>query len=314
VPAEKNSNPLHQSAKQYLLHLQFERRLASNTTEAYWRDIKRYTDYLFVEKKITNPGKILLGHIRDYVRGLPNIQVKQTKTVGLKPSSISRAFSAIRGYHEFLIQEGLSKKDPSSFLQPPKQVQKLPDVLSVEEVNAIIDAVDLQKDTGIRDKALINVLYSSGLRVSELITLKLTNILWDEKMIRVIGKGQKERLVPMGEPAYICLLDYIETLRPRLARKGAGKGFIFLNARGNPITRMTAWNILHHNAVQAGISSKVSPHTLRHSFATHLLEGGADLRVVQEMLGHADITTTQVYTHLDKTYLKEVHKQFHPRG
>lgn len=305
---------MHNSAKQYLLHLQFERRLARNTLEAYWRDLQRYTDYLFIEKQISEPCKILLGHIRDYVRGLNKIPVNREKQIGLKPSSISRAFSAVRGYHEFLIQEGLSKKDPSAFLQPPKLEQKLPDVLTVSQVNAILDVVDLSKDTGLRDKAMIHVLYSSGLRVSELIALNLTNILWEEMMVRVIGKGQKERLVPMGEPAVACLLEYVETLRPRLARKGSGKGSIFLNARGNPITRMTVWNILHFNVVQAGIQQKVSPHTLRHSFATHLLEGGADLRVVQEMLGHADITTTQVYTHLDKTYLKEIHKQFHPRG
>ncbi len=306
-------NPLHESAKHFLLHLQFERRLAPNTITAYWNDLRRYTNYLHEVFNINRPQEIKLMQIREYVKILSRLRVGENSSE-LKASSISRAYSTLRGYHGYLIHEGLSKKDPSGFLQPPRQEKKLPDILSIAEIESIFQAVDISKKSALRDLALLQILYSCGLRVSELIGLKLPNILMEDAMLRVIGKGRKERIVPIGVPAFQCLMRYIEELRPTLARKGNNRGFLFLNLRGEPITRMAIWNIIHVNVLKTGIRKKVSPHTFRHSFATHMLEGGADLRVVQELLGHSDITTTQIYTHLDKTYLKETHKQFHPRG
>jgi len=184
----------------------------------------------------------------------------------------------------------------------------------VDEINAILDSVDTSKPLGVRDLSIISLLYACGLRVSELIALRLTNLMLEAELVRVLGKGSKERVVPIGKRAAEDLESYISDVRPSLARKGKHSGEIYLNVRGNPISRMGVWNILTHWSAVAGISKHISPHTLRHSFATHLLEGGADLRAVQEMLGHADITTTQVYTHLDRDYLKEVHHTFHPRG
>ncbi|NOZ07311.1 MAG: site-specific tyrosine recombinase XerD [FCB group bacterium] len=313
VQPANDQNPLLRSARHFLLHLQFERRLSRNTIEAYWNDLRRYTNYLNEAFNISRPQDIKLAQIREYVKLLTRLTTGDGSE-GLKTATISRAFSTLRGYHSYLIHEGLSKKDPAAFLQPPQLEKKLPVVLTVREIEDIFQTVDLSSKSGLRDMALLQILYSCGLRVSEVVSLKLPNILWEDTMVRVIGKGSKERIVPMGAPAYDCLIRYVENLRPTLARKGNNRGFLFLNLRGGPITRMSVWNILHAHVVKAGIRKKVSPHTFRHSFATHLLEGGADLRVVQELLGHSDITTTQIYTHLDKTYLKETHKRFHPRG
>ncbi len=313
MQSKNEQNPLYRSARHFLLHLQFERRLSRNTIEAYWSDLRRYTDYLNDAFSISRPQEIKLAQIRAYVKLLSRLTPGDSSE-GFKTATISRAFSALRGYHSYLIHEGLSKKDPTTFLVPPRQEKKLPEVLTVGEIETIFKAVDLTCKTGPRDMALLQLLYSCGLRVSEVVSLKLPNILWEDTMVRVIGKGSKERIVPIGAPAFSSLTEYVENLRPSLARKGNNRGFLFLNLRGGPITRMSVWNIVHENVVKTDIRKRVSPHTFRHSFATHLLEGGADLRVVQELLGHADITTTQIYTHLDKTYLKETHKQFHPRG
>jgi integrase/recombinase XerD len=197
---------------------------------------------------------------------------------------------------------------------PPRLTRKIPTTLLVEEVDKIIQAVDLTKKYALRDQAILSLLYASGIRVTELVDLKLKNLMMDDGLIRVFGKGRKERIVPIGKIALSFLTLYLKELRPSNSRKGKSQGILFLNHRGGKLTRMSIWNILHENTLRAGITKKVSPHVLRHSFATHLLEGGADLRSVQEMLGHSDITTTQIYTNIDKIYLKEIHKEFHPRS
>jgi integrase/recombinase XerD len=235
------------------------------------------------------------------------------KDLGLAPASIRRNVSAIRTYYRFLIAEGHAVRDPSERLETPKKWLTLPDVLTVAEVEALLAAVTLDEPLAFRDRALLELAYGAGLRVSEWITLGVKDVMLNDALIRVFGKGSKERLVPIGRSAIGALAVYQRELRPRLER-GAGKGALFLNARGTPLSRMGAWKILRKYVELAGITRHVTPHTLRHSFATHLLEGGADLRAVQEMLGHADISTTQIYTHVDREYLRSVHKQFHPRG
>jgi integrase/recombinase XerD len=221
--------------------------------------------------------------------------------------------SSVRTYFRFLLGDGHVVRDPSERLETPKRWRSLPDVLSVDEIGRLLAAPNLDEPFTFRDRALLELAYGAGLRVSEWITLSVRDVLFEEGLVRVFGKGSKERLVPIGRSAIGAVAIYLRELRPRL-EKGEGKGILILNARGRPLTRMGAWKILRHHVERAQITKHVSPHTLRHSFATHLLEGGADLRAVQEMLGHADISTTQIYTHVDREYLRAVHKQYHPRG
>ncbi|MAD52363.1 MAG: site-specific tyrosine recombinase XerD [Candidatus Marinimicrobia bacterium] len=288
----------------YITMLRVERNLALNTIDAYRRDLKNYVSYL--ETKGLNSVKgIKQKHIRGFIRALADIH--------LSASSINRALSSIRSYHTYLNDEHWVENNPSQLMEAPKLPRKLPDVLTVQEVDDILDAVDESAALALRDLALLEILYSAGLRVSEACNLNLTGMLLDNEMIRVSGKGNKERLVPMGSRALDRLNDYIKFERPALSRKRKTDGIVFLSRNGRPLTRMSVYNILKKWSQTAGITKKVSPHTMRHSFATHLLEGGADLRAVQEMLGHADISSTQIYTHLDKEHLKEVHRTFHPR-
>jgi len=293
--------------KDYLLFAKIERNLATTTLESYHHDLQRYLEYL-TDAGVANLNEVRQKHIRGYTRLM--------KDFGLAPATIHRAFTAIRGLHRFLLAEKKVSRDPSAFLDPPKLPKRLPKVLEVQEIDAILDAVDTGKPLGVRDKSMISLLYACGLRVSELIGLKLTNLLLEYDLVRTFGKGSKERVVPIGEQAKADLERYIAEVRPALTRKKKARnaGEIYLNARGKPISRMGVWNVIQRWAAEAGITKEISPHTFRHSFATHLLEGGADLRAVQEMLGHSDIATTQIYTHLDREYLKEVHKTFHPRG
>ena len=313
-PAIGRNNPLWELATEYLSHLQFERRLSTNTLNAYNHDLKKYTNFMFDKLQLTSIDSIQSSHIVNFVNKLsdkPNMDKKE----GLKKSSsIHRLFSTIRGFHQYLCQLRITKNDPSQLLVPPRLTRSIPTTLIVEEVNQIIQSVNLNKKFAIRDQAILSMLYASGLRVTELVDLKLKNIMMDEGLIRVFGKGGKERIVPFGKIALTFLKLYLKLIRPSSSKKGKSQGILFLNYRGGKLTRMAIWNILHENTIRAGINKKVSPHVLRHSFATHLLEGGADLRSVQEMLGHSDITTTQIYTNIDKIYLKEIHKQFHPRG
>lgn len=284
--------------------LALEQGASPRTSEAYRRDVARLTTYVAV-KGAAGPSDISSRMLREFVYHL--------KDLGLAPASIRRNVSSVRTYFRFLLADGHVVRDPSERLETPKRWRSLPDVLSVDEVNRLLAAPSLDEPLAFRDRALLELAYGAGLRVSEWITLAIRDVLFEEGLVRVFGKGSKERLVPIGRSAIGAVAIYLRELRPRLER-GEGKGILILNARGRPLTRMGAWKILRHHVEKAQITKHVSPHTLRHSFATHLLEGGADLRAVQEMLGHADISTTQIYTHVDREYLRAVHKQFHPRG
>ena len=313
-PAIERNNPLWELATEYLSHLQFERRLSNNTLYAYNLDLKKYTHFLFSELHLTSINSIKASHIENFVKDLNNAETMGAKSDLKKSSTIHRLFSTIRGFHQYLCQLRITENDPSELLVPPRLTRNIPTTLLVEEVDKIIQAVDLTKKYALRDQAILSLLYASGIRVTELVDLKLKNLMMDDGLIRVFGKGRKERIVPIGKIALSFLTLYLKELRPSNSRKGKSQGILFLNHRGGKLTRMSIWNILHENTLRAGITKKVSPHVLRHSFATHLLEGGADLRSVQEMLGHSDITTTQIYTNIDKIYLKEIHKEFHPRS
>ncbi|HXT17788.1 MAG TPA: site-specific tyrosine recombinase XerD [Gemmatimonadaceae bacterium] len=285
-------------------YLTLEQGTSPRTVEAYHRDVSRLADYARV-KGATTPGDVTSRMLREFIYHL--------KDLGLSPASIRRNISAVRTYFRFLLADGAVARDPSERLETPKRWRTLPDVLTVEEIERLLAAPTLDDTLAFRDRAMLELAYGAGLRVSEWITLGVRDVLLEEKLVRVFGKGSKERLVPIGRSAIGAVATYTRELRPKL-EKGGGKGVLFLNARGEPLTRMGAWKILRRYVERAGITKAVSPHTLRHSFATHLLEGGADLRAVQEMLGHADISTTQIYTHVDREYLRKVHKQYHPRG
>lgn len=290
---------------EYLMLLRIERNLSPHTLEAYKHDISRYLKFISDFDVVSTLDDIKPMHVRAFIHMLSDLH--------LQSSSIRRNFSVIRSYHTFILDEKYSTIDPSEQLEAPRIPQKLPTVLTVNEIEKLLAVIDTSTSTGIRDKAMIELLYSSGLRVSELVNMRLVNILANQGVIKVLGKGMKERLVPMGGKAAYCLEKYLNDARQKLVKKGKRTEFLFLNVRGGKITRKGVWPLVKAYATKAGIEKNVSPHTLRHSFATHLLEGGANLRAVQEMLGHADISTTQIYTHLDKSYLKEVHKTFHPR-
>ena len=284
--------------------LSLEKGSSPNTREAYRRDLARLVEYAAM-RGIADPSALTPRLLREYVYYL--------KDVGLAPASIRRSISATRTYFKFLLGEGLLPKDPSEKLETPKAWRTLPEVLSVAEIEKLLGSPQIDDSLAFRDRALLELAYGAGLRVSEWITLQVRDLALEEGLVRVFGKGSKERLVPLGRRAIGSVATYLAELRPRLD-KGDSKGVLFLNARGTPLSRMGAWKILRHHVDRAGITKHVTPHTLRHSFATHLLEGGADLRAVQEMLGHASIATTQIYTHVDRDYLRKVHKQFHPRG
>jgi integrase/recombinase XerD len=273
------------------------------TIEAYRRDIIRCAAFMR-EQGITTATAITPGALREFVYHL--------KDLGLAGTSIRRNISALRTWFRIMLAEGLVTHDPTERLDSPAQFRTLPEVLSVEDVLKLLAAPGLDERLAFRDRAMLEVAYGAGLRVSEWIGLALKDVLLEEGLVRVLGKGNKERLVPIGRTAIGALAVYVRELRPVLER-GEGKGILFLNGQGKPLTRMGAWKMLRKYVTMAGIEKPVSPHTLRHSFATHLLEGGADLRAVQEMLGHADIATTQIYTHVDREYLRSVHRQFHPR-
>ena len=284
--------------------LTLEQGSSVRTTDAYARDLARLVEWC-TSKAIVGPEKLTPTDLRTFVYHL--------KDIGLAPSSIRRSISAIRTYFKFMIGERAVERDPSLKLETPKKWRTLPEVLSADDVRRLIEAISLDETMAFRDRAMLELGYGAGLRVSEWIGIGVQDLMLDDGVVRVFGKGAKERLVPVGRAAIGAVGMYLRELRPRLER-GEGKGRLFLNARGRPLSRMGAWQILRKYVTKAGISARVTPHTLRHSFATHLLEGGADLRAVQEMLGHVDISTTQIYTHVDREYLRSVHKQYHPRG
>jgi len=281
-----------------------ERGLAANTADGYGRDLARHL-MLLTDRGIEDPKEVSSEDVSALLRSLGD--------VGLEASSVARNLTAIRMFHRFLIAEGLADEDPTEHLKPPKLGRKLPRVLNVEEVERLTLEPDVSTPLGLRDKAMLEMLYGAGLRVSELTGLERTHLLFKLDVLRVVGKGSRERVVPIGREAKTWVTRYLKEGRPQLEQAGSGQS-VFLNQRGGRITRMGVWKLLRQHARSAGIEKDVSPHILRHTFATHLLEGGADLRAVQEMLGHADISTTQIYTHVDREYLKEVHRTFHPRA
>ena len=285
-------------------YLQFERGVSPRTLEAYGRDLKRLVEYA-KRIGIEEAAALTSTHLREFVYDL--------KDQGLQATSIRRTLSGVRTYFTFLLAEGHVKADPTEQVDMPKTWRRLPGVLSREDVESILEAPDIADRLYWRDKALLEFAYASGVRVSELATLKVRDVDLADGVATVFGKGSKERMVPIGRSAQRALDIYIRESRPNLAKR-EGQGTVFLNAQGRPLTRMGIWKILRKHVKRAGVKKRVTPHTLRHCFATHLLEGGADLAAVQEMLGHADISTTQIYTHVDREYLRDVHKRFHPRS
>ena len=284
--------------------LSLEKGSAMRTQEAYARDVARFADFALV-KGAGVPLDVTPKLLREFVY--------QLKDLGLSPSSIRRNVSAVRSYFRFLIGDGHVVRDPSERLDTPQRWRTLPEVLTVAEIQKLLAAPTMDDPLYFRDRAMLEIAYGAGLRVSEWIGIGTKDLMLNEGLVRVFGKGSKERLVPIGRNAIGALAIYTREQRSKLER-GAGRGVLFLNARGEPLSRMGAWKILRKYVDRAGIKKEVSPHTLRHSFATHLLEGGADLRAVQEMLGHADISTTQIYTHVDREYLRQVHRRYHPRA
>ena len=295
--------------KKYLSFLQFERNLSINTINSYWLDLKYYIIYIIDKNNIKSYNSIKSKHISDYISSLSKLSSNS-----IESSTINRVISSIKGFHKYMYINSILNKDPSRNLQSLKLKHKLPDILTFNEINNIIKVIDIKKTHAIRDKSLILLLYSSGLRVSEVINLNLSSLYINDNLLRVIGKGNKERIVPFGDKAKVSLIDYIDNYRIKYTNKSETKGILFLSNRGKAMSRKTIWNLVKYYSLAAGIKKNITPHTFRHSFASHLLEGGADLRIVQELLGHSNLSTTQIYTHLDKTYLKEIHKEFHPRG
>ena len=290
--------------EQYAEHLNFERGLSPLTVSAYGRELERFITFA-VMKGRNDPSSVGADDVRDYVFHLGG--------VGLASSSVSRAQSALRTYFSFLVEEGVLESDPTEGLQSPRVARPLPEVLDAAAVSALLEAPRLDSSVHWRDRAILEFLYATGVRVSELVGLLLTNLDLEEGLCTVFGKGSKERMVPLGRPACVALSRYLREVRPAL-EKGKGRGYVFLNQRGRPLSRTAVWKIVKAAARLAGIEGSVSPHVLRHTYATHLLEGGADLVAVQELLGHADISTTQIYTHLDLQYLRDVHRKYHPRS
>ncbi len=290
--------------EQFQDYLSYERGLSERTVSSYTRDLNRWVSFLS-DRGIGDPEHVTAAHLRDWVFAL--------RDAGLAASSIRRAQSAVRTYFSFLLAEGVVDADPTERLESPKVGRRLPDFLTRREVSRLLDAPDPDRPLYWRDKAILELLYASGARVSELVDLTLSSLDADEGFITVFGKGSKERMVPVGAPALRAVGRYLREVRPGLIR-GASSNRIFLNARGRPLSRMAVWTLVKTSARRAGIVKKVSPHTLRHTFATHLLEGGADLAAVQQLLGHADISTTQIYTHVDREYLREIHRKYHPRA
>lgn len=289
---------------QFLDHLRVERDLSPNTVAAYRRDIERFLSF----------RREAAGDLEDAGREDVEAFVSHLRATGLAPRSVGRSLSALRTFYRFLRSEGLAAHDPTGEVERPRLWKRLPVVLDIFEVEQLLEQPDTTKDLGIRDRTMLETTYGAGLRVSEVLDLTIPDVDLGERFLRVRGKGRKERLVPFGGSAATWLESYLEGARRRLLKRGSPTDTIFLSIRGSRLSRMGYWKILRKYVEQAGIRKTCTPHTLRHSFATHLLEGGADLRAVQELLGHADIATTQIYTNVDRSYLREVHRTFHPRG
>ncbi len=292
----------------YIQFVQLEKGLGELSVDAYSRDLVRYLDFLDSVRGLKDPESIDVHHIEAFLEELVAME--------LAPTTLARNISSIRNFHKFMVNEDYSKSNPAAIIDLPKKSRKLPDVLNPIEVEQLLNAFsDLENPAHGRNRAILEVMYGAGLRVSELTELALEQLFFEIGFIRVIGKGNKERLIPIGEPAIEATNYYLKQIRPEFIKnRDTTDGKVFLNQRGTPITRMSIWNIIQEAAKISDITKKVYPHILRHSFATHLIEGGADLRAVQEMLGHVSIMTTEIYTHVDRSLLHQVHKQFHPRA
>ena len=295
------------SIKGFKNYLQLERSLSSNSIEAYLRDVEKFVQYLELQEIDITPEKVEQQQIEDFLQWVSEI--------GLNARSQARILSGLKAFYKYMLMEDMIDIAPTELLESPKIGRKLPEVLSIEEINQIIGAIDLSKEEGERNKAMLETLYSCGLRVSELISLKLSGLLLEEGFIRVVGKGDKERITPIGSVAIRHINTYIESKRNHMNNIDKySEDVLFLNRRGKQLTRVMVFTIIKNLTEKAGITKVVSPHTFRHSFATHLVEGGADLRAIQEMLGHESITTTEIYTHLDREYLRQAILDFHPRA
>lgn len=291
---------------QFKNYLKLERALASNSIDAYTRDVTKLMEFLDMNKKIKNPLQVTTIDLLDFIKFIHEL--------GLSPYSQARIVSGIKGFYKYLYYENFIPINPSELLELPRLGRKLPDTLSIHEIDQLFEAIDMSKANGPRDRAMAETIYSSGLRVSELVTLKISNIYDDIGFLRILGKGNKERLTPIGKSALKFIKSYQHEVRNHMQIKTGHEDYLFLNRLGTKISRVSVFNLIKNLALRAGIHKKISPHTFRHSFATHLIEGGADLRAVQEMLGHESITTTEIYTHLDRNYLKQIIKEFHPRS
>ena len=292
--------------KGFKSYLKLERSLSVNSIQAYLGDIEKLAQYFLSIEKQPKIEAVTINDLRQFISWLNEL--------GMLPSTQARVLSGIKAFFNYLLMEEVIVTNPSELIEAPKLSRKLPDTLNIKEINSLIDAVDASKPEGMRNKAIIEVLYGCGLRVSELCELKISNIYTQIEFIKVIGKGNKERLVPIGSTALKLINIYLNEVRVHVKIKKGNEDFVFLNRFGAKLSRITIFNLIKTLAVATGLKKTISPHTLRHSFATHLIEGGADLRAVQEMLGHSSITTTEIYTHIDRDYLRDVITQFHPRS
>lgn len=292
--------------QEYENYLKLERALSGNSVDAYVRDIEKFRRFLDLKELDTAPIRVSIVELQDFIEFINEL--------GMSAYSQARIISGLKSFYKFLLYSNEMESDPTALLEAPKLGRKLPDTLSIEEIDLILAAIDHSKPEGQRNRAMLETLYSSGLRVSELIDLRVANVMKDVGFLRVIGKGNKERLVPVGRDALKYIKIYEEEVRCHLDIKHGHEGILFLNRRGAKLTRQMVFIMIKKLVGQAGIKKIISPHTFRHSFATHLIEGGADLRAVQEMLGHESITTTEIYTHLDRDYLRQVIQEYHPRA
>ncbi|MEM1408888.1 MAG: site-specific tyrosine recombinase XerD [Bacteroidota bacterium] len=295
-----------QYIKQFKNYLRLERSLSDNSVEAYIHDVVKLKQFMELSNASISPLQVEPIHLRNFLEYINDL--------GMTAHSQARIISGLKAFYKYLIYDELIDKDPTHLIEGPKLGRKLPDTLSYEEIVKLLEGIDHSKPEGQRNRAILEVLYSSGLRVSELVNLRLSNVYEDIGFLRIIGKGDKERLVPVGRDALKYIKIYKEEVRVQLNVAEGHSDFVFLNRRGKQLTRVMIFTIIKELAKKVGLNKTVSPHTFRHSFATHLIEGGADLRAVQEMLGHESITTTEIYTHLDRDYLRQVIQEFHPRS
>lgn len=301
---DKISIKFEKKLNQFINFIKFEKGLSENTINSYSIDLTQYLMFLMINN-IEDFNNVTDYHISNFLKILAESELSDTTRI--------RYLSSIKSFHRFLFIEKIVESDVSELIDLPKRKRKLPETLSIPEIEKILNQPNISTAIGIRDRSILETLYGCGIRVSELINLSKKDIIWESEIIRIIGKGSKERIVPIGSSALFWLDKYIKEIRPKIVKTSLTNEIIYLNQKGGKFSRMGIWKIIKEYSLRAGLDN-VHPHTFRHSFATHLLEGGADLRAVQEMLGHSDISTTQIYTHIDKEFIKEVHKTFHPRA